>query len=304
MKKRLKKDPSSASPSSTNVDDLQARKLKAYSLYANQSPFPAFPHPTPTETKLALRILTTLHGQRHRPTTLTAPLNSAGCGNSPSVLDALIRTILSQNTSDSNSTRAKLSMDKVYGRSDDWDAIVRGGKQKLEDAIRCGGLAVVKSKVIISILEQVHDKYGRYSLDHLHSASTEDAYKEMLSFSGVGPKTASCVLLFCLRRESFAVDTHVWRITGLLGWRPKNAGREATQAHLEVRVPDLEKYPLHVLLVTHGKRCAECRAGPAKKPGGGCELRRAFGRGKMDGDEGAVRNEEGVKLEGAGGGHD
>ena len=180
-------------------------------------------------------------------------------------------------------------MDDVYGRSDDWEAIVRGGKARLEDAIRCGGLAVVKSKVIISILEQVHDKYGKYSLDHLHDASTDDAYREMLSFQGVGPKTASCVLLFCLRRESFAVDTHVWRIAGLLGWRPKEAGREATQAHLDVRIPDEDKYGLHVLMVTHGKRCDECKAGG--KNTGKFELRKAFGKSKEK-KEDLVKEEE------------
>ena len=199
---------------------LQARKLKSYSQYSNKSPFPAFAHPTPAECHLALQILSGLHGPRQRPAAFVAPSTSAGCGNCPSVLDALVRTILSQNTSDTNSSRAKLSMDHVYGRSDDWEAIVRGGKAKLEGAIRCGGLAVIKSKVILSILEQVHARYGRYSLEHLHDASSDDAYREMLAFQGVGPKTASCVLLFCLRRESFAVDTHVWRIAGLLGWRP------------------------------------------------------------------------------------
>jgi endonuclease III len=272
LKKRTKKEPRS------EAEDLQARKLKSYSEYANKSPFPTFPHPTPTECHLALSILSSLHGPRQRPAAFIAPSHTAGCGDCPSVLDALVRTILSQNTSDVNSTRAKLSMDKVYGRSDDWPAIAQGGKAKLEDAIRCGGLAVVKSKVILSILEQVHAKYGAYSLDHLHRASTDDAYKEMLSFQGVGPKTASCVLLFCLRRESFAVDTHVWRIAGLLGWRPKDAGREATQAHLDVRVPDQDKYGLHVLMITHGKNCEECKAGG--KNGGKCELRKAFGKGK------------------------
>ena len=270
--KLSKKNPSS------NAEDLQSRKLKSYSQYANKSPFPTFLHPTPTECHLALSILSSLHGARQRPAAFVAPTNTAGCGNCPSVLDALVRTILSQNTSGANSSRAKLSMDKVYGRSDDWAAIVRGGKAKLEDAIRCGGLAVVKSKVILSILEQVHAKYGTYSLDHLHDASTDDACREMLSFQGVGPKTASCVLLFCLRRESFAVDTHVWRIAGLLGWRPTEAGREPTQAHLEVRVPDEDKYGLHVLMVTHGKKCEECKAGG--KSVGKCELRKAFSRGK------------------------
>lgn len=254
-RKRSKKNPPS------NPEDLQARKLKSYSQYANKSPFPTFAHPTPSESHLALRILSSLHGARQRPAALIAPSTTAGCGDSPSVLDALVRTILSQNTSGANSTRAKLSMDQVYHRSDNWAAIVQGGQAKLEAAIRCGGLAVVKSKVILRILEQAHAKYGEYSLDHLHDAATDDAYREMLSFQGVGPKTASCVLLFCLRRESFAVDTHVWRIAGLLGWRPRDAGREATQAHLEVRVPDQDKYGLHVLMIMHGKRCGECKAG-------------------------------------------
>ncbi len=286
-KKRAKKEPSS------NAEGLQARKLKSYSQYANKSPFPTFTHPTPTECHLALKILSSLHGARQRPAELIAPSNTAGCGDCPSVLDALVRTILSQNTSGANSTRAKLSMDKVYRHSDDWEAIVEGGKAKLEDAIRCGGLAVVKSKVILSILEQVHAKYGKYSLDHLHDAPTDDAYKEMLSFQGVGPKTASCVLLFCLRRESFAVDTHVWRIAGMLGWRPKDAGREATQAHLDVRVPDEDKYGLHVLMVTHGKRCEECKAGG--KTGGKCELRKAFSKGKEKKEEVVKVEEERIK---------
>jgi endonuclease III len=284
-KRRTKKEPRS------EAEDLQARKLKSYSQYANKSPFPTFPHPTPTECHLALNILSSLHGLRQRPAAFIAPSDTAGCGDCPSVLDALVRTILSQNTSGTNSTRAKLSMDKVYGRSDDWEAIVKGGKAKLEDAIRCGGLAVVKSKVILSILEQAHAKYGTYSLDHLHKASTDDAYKEMLSFQGVGPKTASCVLLFCLRRESFAVDTHVWRIAGLLGWRPKDAGREATQAHLDVRVPDEDKYGLHVLMITHGKNCEECKAGG--KNVGKCELRKAFGKGREKKGE-VVKEQEGM----------
>ena len=136
----------------------------------------------------------------------------------------------------------------------------------------------MKSKVIMSILQQVHEKYGTYSLDHLHDAETEAAYREMVSFQGVGPKTASCVLLFCLKRESFAVDTHVFRLSGLLGWVPKGADREATQAHLDVKVPDEDKYGLHILMVTHGKRCDECKAGG--KNVGKCELRKAFRKEK------------------------
>ena len=271
-------------------DDLRSKKLKSYAQFAQKSPFPDFGRPTPAECKLAHRILSSLHGARNRPKEVVASTKRAGCGDSPSVLDALVRTILSQNTSDANSTRAKQSMDKTYGRSDKWDAIVAGGEAKLQEAIKCGGLSVVKSRVIISILRQAHAKYGAYSLDHLHAASNDDAMHEMLAFQGVGPKTASCVLLFCLQRESFAVDTHVWRITGLLGWRPKQASRDETHAHLDALIPDEDKYGLHILLVTHGKRCEECKAGGRSL--GKCELRKAFAKGKLAGEAGEDLKEE------------
>jgi endonuclease-3 len=290
--------PSASSPKTSPANkssDLRAKKLKSHTLYANTSPFPTFPHPTATEARLAHAILIRLHGPRTRPNEVVASKTTAGCGASPSVLDALVRTILSQNTSDANSTRAKLSMDTAYGGSDNWERIAEGGEAKLQAAIKCGGLSVVKSKVIISILRQVREKYGHYSLDHLHEAETEEAFKELLAFQGVGSKTASCVLLFCLGRESFAVDTHVWRIAGLLGWRPKEAGREATQAHLEVRVPAEDKYGLHVLMVTHGKRCGECRAGG--KSVGKCELRKAFRKEKAEKDEEITGEEEESKEE-------
>ncbi|TLD34388.1 hypothetical protein E2P81_ATG04553 [Venturia nashicola] len=279
----------------STTKDLQAKKLKSYSQYAKTSPFPDFAHPTPEECKLAHKILIQMHGARTRPKEVVASTTRAGCGDSPSVLDALVRTILSQNTSDTNSTRAKLSMDDVYGGSDKWDAIVEGGAAKLQEAIKCGGLSQIKSKVIISILQQTHGKYGKYSLDHLHDATNEVAMQEMLAFQGVGPKTASCVLLFCLQREDFAVDTHVHRITGLLGWRPKTANREETYAHLNIRIPDEDKYGLHILIVGHGKKCPECRAGGRNS--GKCELRKAFRKGKLEGDAGeGVKEEEEEKV--------
>ncbi|KAI0397200.1 DNA glycosylase [Xylariaceae sp. FL0594] len=282
------------------ASDLQAKKLRSYAQFAGsrQSPYPDFARPRPEECKLAYKILADMHGeQRQQPSPdFKAPTDRAGCGDSPSVLDALVRTILSQNTSDRNSARAKLSMDAVYGSSDAWDAIVAGGQPKLQKAIESGGLAAVKSRVILDILEQTHDKYGEYSLDHLFDDARDDteAMRELLSFKGVGPKTASCVLLFCLRRPSFAVDTHVHRITGFLGWRPPGATRDQTYAHLDARIPDEDKYGLHVLMVKHGKVCGECKAGGGRAAtgDGSCELRKAFRKGKIKGEAGQEAKEE------------
>ncbi|GAW22162.1 hypothetical protein ANO14919_116970 [Xylariales sp. No.14919] len=283
--------------------DLQAKKLKSYAQFAEarQSPYPDFARPLPAECKLAHGILARLHGAQTQPPSdaaVVAPAARAGCGESASVLDALVRTILSQNTSDANSTRAKLSMDAAYGGSSDaWDAIAAGGAARLAAAIESGGLARIKAGVILDILAQTRARHGAYSLDHLFSASSDAAMRELLGFRGVGPKTASCVLLFCLRRPSFAVDTHVHRITGLLGWRPAGATRDQTHAHLDARVPDEDKYGLHVLLVRHGRACAECRAGG--KSLGRCELRRAFRGGRVRGEvEGEVKEEEEEKVEG------
>lgn len=297
-------DPPFKSKQTPSTVSLQARKLKLYTQHNHQSPFPTFPHPTPEECNLALRILTSLHGPHTRPSQPIASPTVAGCGASPSVLDALVRTILSQNTSSANSSRAYRSLVQTYGTTTttktktitktsptlQWPAIVSAGQPVLEAAIRSGGLARVKSRVILALLDQVHARHGIYSLDHLHqAASADEAMSELLSFKGVGPKTASCVLLFCLGRESFAVDTHVWRITGLLGWRPEGATRDETHLHLDVRIPDECKYGLHVLMVTHGRKCAQCKAGGGRRPGkeavGGCPLQEAFPVSGEDGGE-------------------
>jgi endonuclease III len=56
-------------------------------------------------------------------------------------------------------------------------------------------------------------------------------------FKGVGKKTIACVLMFCLARKEFPVDTHVWRISKSLGWVPAKASREDAYEHLNIRVP-------------------------------------------------------------------
>jgi len=61
------------------------------------------------------------------------------------------------------------------------------------------------------------------SLDHLHTMDNDTAFNKLIGYPGVGPKTASCVLLFCMQRPSFAVDTHVFRLTRWLGWTPSDS---------------------------------------------------------------------------------
>ncbi|GAA5992951.1 hypothetical protein JCM10908_000767 [Rhodotorula pacifica] len=275
--------------SATASSKQLSKKQLLHASSMHRTPFTHWPHPTPEEAQQVCDLLANVHGMPERPKILEdKPGAPAGCGNVPSVLDALVRTILSANTTSKNSTAAKVSMDEVYGRAN-YRAVLSGGPSKLEETIRCGGLAQNKSKAIVNILQRLEDRNvdqlglepgkGELSLDWLHQLSDDEAMNELISYDSVGIKTASCVLLFCLGRESFAVDTHVWRISQSLGWLPPNGStysqdsppkklkqttnppsRDQTFYHLDHLLPPHLKYPLHSLLVRHGRGCVRCAA--------------------------------------------
>ena len=89
-----------------------------------------------------------------------------------------------------------------------------------------------------AILNTLKDERGECSLEHLRSITDEEIKTELERFKGVGKKTIACVLMFCLNRHEFPVDTHVWRITKSLGWVPAKATRDEAYEHLNARIPD------------------------------------------------------------------
>jgi len=244
----------------------KSKKLKLHSSFAAESPFPQFAHPTASEAFQVYQLLSkaypTHNAVRKSP---VASRNSAEtCGSVPNVIEALIGTILSQNTSGKNSSRAKTGLDVAFGRNN-FAAISQAPRDEVVDAIRSGGLANKKAATIQNILRAIKARHGQYSLQHLGAAeegkrmSDDEIMKELLCYDGVGPKTASCVLLFCLGRDSFAVDTHVFRLSKVLKWVPPQADRILAQAHLDLRIPNELKYGLHVLMIQHGRVCRGCK---------------------------------------------
>ena len=250
----------------------------------------------------------------------------AGCGQVPSILDALIRTLLSAATTNKNSSSAYQGMVARYGivqkgvgkGSVDYNAVRLASQPDLEAAISSGGLAKAKSKNIKAILDMVyaenqarreahlaskaHPEAGAapkgadeeteeqkaaeialaeedvLSLDHYYTLPTYDAIFTFVKYPGIGVKTAACTALFCMQRDCFAVDTHVFRLAKWLGWVPpdnKKVGRDTTFSHLEVRIPDELKFDLHQLFIKHGKTCPRCRASTGEssaKWGNGCVI--------------------------------
>jgi len=174
----------------------------------------------------------------------------------PRMLDALIETILSQNTSDSNSHRAYLSLKKHFPG---WKAAASARPQAVEAAIRTGGLAQIKSLRISKLLNLINKEQGRVSLEYLKEFSPEQAYHRLLAYDGVGPKTAACTLLFGAGMPVFPVDTHVYRVCQRLGWvRPKESA-EKFQERIGPSINPEQVFSLHVNLIEHGRRTCHPR---------------------------------------------
>lgn len=251
-----------------NPDEtLASGKWDSWSCYATSTPFPDFGRPTKEECESAYR---TLHKMHHED--VEREFDDPNTPETiPNVLDAMLVAILSQATSWLNAKRAMNSMKTVYGSMFNYDGILAGGRDKLQETIRCGGLHVRKSMIIMSMLQEVQERYGNWDLNHLLEKSDEYAMKELLSYKYMGPKSASVVMGWCLKRNRFTVDTHIYRIAGLWGWRPEKASREQTQSHLDATIPPSLKFELHFLLIAHGRACPGCRGG--SKDTSNCEVK-------------------------------
>ncbi len=166
------------------------------------------------------------------------------------LMDVLVETILSQNTSDSNSHRAFLALKKKYLN---WEALAGADIGSIARTIRSGGLANIKSRRIKDLISAVNRKQGRAGLEFLKKLPQEEAYQYLLAIKGVGPKTAACTLLFGAGIPVYPVDTHIYRISCRLGWVKRKEDRESFQERFRKLVPGKMVYPLHLNLIEHGR---------------------------------------------------
>jgi endonuclease-3 len=167
----------------------------------------------------------------------------------------LVLTILSQNTSDSNSGRAFM---RLRRRFPVWEALLAAPVAEIEQAIAVGGLARIKAPRIKAALEAVHEKRGSFDLEFLRDLPLDEAKAWLRELKGVGPKTAACVLMFALGRPALPVDTHVHRVAQRLGFVPAKATAEQAHDILEGMLAADEIYAFHISLIKHGRRL--CRA--------------------------------------------
>lgn len=178
-------------------------------------------------------------------------------------VDELVSTIISQNTSDINRDKAFYALKESYP---DWESVMVAPEVEVRETIRPAGLANQKAPRIQNALRTIQEQNGEMSLDFLEKMSLEEAKAWLIAIPGVGPKTASIVLLFAYGRPAFPVDTHVHRLTKRLGLIEPKVSADKAHDILEAMGEPNTFYAVHLNLIRHGRqicharnpRCADC----------------------------------------------
>ena len=191
-------------------------------------------------------------------------------------LSGLVGTILSQHTSDINSGRAYHQLIATFPT---WEEVRDAPTQEVANALRSGGLANIKAPRIQDALltlteeQQAHGgtkSLAAYLYDELVKRTPEEALRYLRNIPGVGPKTASCVLMFDMDLPVMPIDTHVLRVSKRLGLLRSNVNADKAHEIFAAIAPPKWVYALHVNLIRHGRQIChaqrpECNMCPLYK---------------------------------------
>ncbi|MBI1871060.1 MAG: hypothetical protein HYS07_07705 [Chlamydiae bacterium] len=172
-------------------------------------------------------------------------------------LDELILTILSQNTSRAH---AQESFDKLWKKYKGWEALMNAPSLEISKTIQNGGLHHTKAIRMRRILKRIYKDRGDLSLDFLREKDQNDAMKYLISLKGLGPRTASHILLYSLNQPVMPVDTHVTRVSKRLGWVWDGANREVIQQVMNRATPRYLILSLYSQLMKHGQVTCKLKA--------------------------------------------
>ena len=166
----------------------------------------------------------------------------------------LIATILSQRTRDDNTRKAS---DALFRRYDSVDEIAEADPDVVAELVRPAGFPKQKGKAIVDCCRMLRDEYG---------GLVPEETEELVKLPMVGRKTAACVRSYAMCIPSVCVDTHVHRISNLMGLVDTRTPEETEFALMDItpreRWSDINRY-----FVRHGQvtclpnhpHCERCR---------------------------------------------
>ncbi|BBC70874.1 endonuclease III [Altererythrobacter sp. B11] len=123
------------------------------------------------------------------------------------------------------------------------------GEEGLKDHIKTIGLFNSKAKNVIALSRLLVEQYG---------GEVPDSREELVKLPGVGRKTANVVLNCWFRQETFAVDTHIFRVGNRTGLA-RGKTPDQVEAKLDKRVPQPFRLHAHHWLILHGRYICKAR---------------------------------------------
>jgi endonuclease-3 len=163
--------------------------------------------------------------------------------NSDNPYQLLVAVVLSAQATDASVNIATRPLFEHIRTPQD---MVDFGEERLRDAIKTIGLFNTKAKNVIALSQAL---VGR---------DIPRTREELQALPGVGRKTANVVLNTAFGEETFAVDTHVFRVSNRTGLAPgKNV--DEVEAKLEKLVPQPFRRDAHHWLILHGRYICKAR---------------------------------------------
>jgi len=167
----------------------------------------------------------------------------------------LVATILSAQCTDVRVNKVTPGLFKKYK---DISSFAEAGLREFEKDIHSTGFYKNKAKSIIGSAKKILSEFN---------GNVPDTMEELTSLPGVGRKTANVILSSGFGIvEGVVVDTHVKRLSGLLGLTDNTDPDKIEQALMKI-IPKEDWGIISHLLILHGRKicgarkplCAECR---------------------------------------------
>jgi len=158
----------------------------------------------------------------------------------------LVAVVLSAQATDAS---VNIACRPLFARITKPQQMVDFGEDALRDAIKTIGLFNTKAKNVIALSQALIDRHG---------GEVPRTREELQALPGVGRKTANVVLNTAFGEETFAVDTHVFRVCNRTGLAPGKTVDEV-EAKLEKIVPQPFRRDAHHWLILHGRYTCKAR---------------------------------------------
>ena len=123
------------------------------------------------------------------------------------------------------------------------------GEEGLKQHIKTIGLFNTKAKNVIAMAQQLVADFG---------GEVPQTREALITLPGVGRKTANVVLNCAFGQETFAVDTHLFRLGNRTGLAPGKTPL-AVEKKLEKNVPQPFRLHAHHWLILHGRYVCKAR---------------------------------------------